>query len=482
MESVTKGVPTVLLVDDDASMLFSTTTLLRGAGIVRVASLLDSREVMDFIAGNDVDVLVLDIFMPYISGEQLLLEVRQHYPELPILVMTASDEVEIAVSCMKNGAFDFLVKPVEENRFITTVRKALEMKSLRRQVDDLKRSLLTGRLENASAFSAIITGSQKMRALFQYIASIAASSEPVMIIGETGVGKELIAEALHRASGRRGEMVALNIAGLDDSLFSDTLFGHRKGAFSGADKHRKGLIASARGGTLFLDEVGDLDPASQVKLLRLLQERIYYPLGADVPLTSDAHIVCATNQDLRKLVDVGRFRADLFFRLSVHQVDVPPLSERLEDIPILTNHFLELAAQSMGKRSPTPPPELYTLLSSYRFAGNIRELRSMIFDAVARHKSGVLSMERFRQLILAAGGGDVVRDEQIADGGEKDFRMFSDALPTLKEVEGRLIAEALLRAKGNQGIAAGFLGISRQALNQRLKKKKVEDDNTQEPG
>ncbi|MBF0357014.1 MAG: sigma-54-dependent Fis family transcriptional regulator [Magnetococcales bacterium] len=471
---IPQGTPRILLVDDDKSVIFSTSTILRVSGFAQVEYLTDSRDVMGFLGANNVDILILDLFMPHLSGEQLLPEIRRHHPNLPIVVMTASDEVEIAVFCMKNGAFDFLVKPVDENRFITTVNKALEVRNLRRQVDELKRSLLTGYLENESAFADIVTGSQKMRAIFQYMTSVASSSEPVMITGETGVGKELIAKSMHLASGRLGEMVSLNIAGLDDALFSDTLFGHRKGAFSGATKNRQGMIRRAQGGTLFLDEVGDLDPQSQVKLLRLLQERIYYPLGADVPLVSDAHILCATNQNLRKLMEDGRFRADLYFRLSVHEIVVPPLRERSEDIPLLTNHFLELAANSLNKPQPTPPPELYTLLASYHFPGNIRELRSMIFDGVARHKSGVLSMERFRHLIHERrGAGSPNSHSAVVAEGEESGYIFPGVLPTFKEVEGILLKEALLRAKGNQGIAAGFLGISRQALNQRLRKKKL---------
>ncbi|MBF0455154.1 MAG: sigma-54-dependent Fis family transcriptional regulator [Magnetococcales bacterium] len=470
---IIQSLPAILLVDDDASVLFSSSVLLRGAGFSQVEALSDSRQVLSYLERHGVDLLVLDLFMPHLSGEQLLPEIRRAFPDLPVLVMTASDEVEIAVACMKVGAFDFLVKPVEENRFIATVRKALELRSLRRQVDGLKRSLLTGHLENESAFADIITCSQKMWALFQYISSVAASPEPVLIMGETGVGKELVARSLHQVSGRRGELVSINIAGLDDALFSDTLFGHLKGAFSGADTHRKGVISRAKGGTLFLDEVGDLDAASQVKLLRLLQERIYYPLGADVPLVSDAHILCASNRDLRQLMEEGRFRADLYFRLSVHQVEIPPLRQRSEDIPLLIHHFLELAATSMGRSPPTPPPELFTLLSSYPFPGNIRELRSMIFDAVARHQSGVLSLSRFRELLQASGVNSFSMEAKGRAEGMEALFSTTEILPTLKKVEEVLVEEALDRAKGNQGIAAGFLGISRQALNQRLRKKRA---------
>lgn len=480
----------IVLVDDDLSVLFSAATVLRGAGLEDVETISDSRELLPLLAKRGAAVVILDLTMPHISGMQLLPEIVLRFPEIPVLVMTATDEVQTAVVCMKAGATDFLVKPVEENRFITSVQKVLEVRSLRNQVGALKRSLLSDHLEQEDAFRDIITTSRNMRAIFQYMESIAGSAEPVLIVGETGVGKELIAAALARISGRDGALVAVNVAGLDDTMVSDTLFGHRKGAFSGAEENRRGLVSEADAGTLFLDEIGDLGAATQVKLLRLLQERKYYPLGSDVPLKSRARVLCATNQDLQQRMLEGRFRADLYYRLLVHHVEVPPLRERLEDVVVLVHHFLKEAALSLGKPPPVPPPELFILLKSYHFPGNIRQLRALIFDAVARHRSGVLSLASFRSLVApslrrSAAESVVTHGGFVADSsgesGESAGHTSADAtcallgrftgeLPTLKAMERSLVREAMRRSCGNQGIAAGFLGISRQALNQRLRK------------
>ncbi len=224
----------VVLVDDESSVLLSSRMILASAGIKDVLTVEDSREVMPLLAEQEVAAVVLDLFMPYRSGTQLLPAIVRDHPELPVIVMTASQEIETAVACMKEGALDYLVKPVEENRFVSSVKRALELRALRRQVGALKRSLMTDQLEHVEAFSSIVSVSRKMRSLFQYLEAIAGSGEPVLITGETGTGKELLAEAVHRLSGRSGNFVPVNVAGLDDALFSDTLFGHRKGAFSGA--------------------------------------------------------------------------------------------------------------------------------------------------------------------------------------------------------------------------------------------------------
>jgi transcriptional regulator with PAS, ATPase and Fis domain len=307
-----------------------------------------------------------------------------------------------------------------------------------------------------------------MESIFQYIEAIADSREPVLITGETGTGKELVAQAVHRLSGCSGEMVSLNVAGLDDNMFSDTLFGHLRGAFTGADREREGLIAKAVGGTLFLDEVGDLNKASQVKLLRLLQDQRYYPLGSDLQRLSDARVIAATNQPLHKRMANGKFRQDLYFRLSSHPIEIPPLRQRLDDIPLLVQHFIEVAAASMSKQAPAPPEELITLLSVYDFPGNVRELRAMIHNAVAQHRSGpVLSMESFRE-VIQRGRRETVDDRAGRDSGNEPALTIGGRFPTLKEAENLLVEEAMRRAKGNQGIAATLLGITRQSLNRRV--------------
>lgn len=453
----------VVLVDDEPAVLFSSQMVLRSAGIKDVRVLEDSRQLMPLLESQQAAVVVLDLIMPYISGTQLLPEISRNHPELPVIVMTASQEIETAVACMKEGAFDYLVKPVEESRFISSVKRALEMRSLRRQMVSLKNSLISNRLENNEAFSGIVTVSRKMRSLFQYLEAVAESEEPLLISGETGTGKELLAQAAHRLSGRSGKFVPVNLAGLDDTLFSDTLFGHRKGAFSGADTSRDGMIAQADGGTLFLDEIGDMSPASQVKLLRLLQEGQYFPLGSDVAKVSDARVVCATHRDLNQLMADDVFRSDLYYRLSVHQMDIPPLRERKEDIPVLLTLFAARAAEVLAKKPPEAPPELINLLLNYHFPGNVRELRAMVIDAVARHKSGrVLGAKSFRKTI-----GDKVTKSA---SGKKDRAApdMEGKFPTLKEAERLHIDEALRRAGGNQGTAAAMLGISRPALNRRL--------------
>ncbi len=451
----------VLLVDDESTVLLSSKMILSSAGIGPIETVQDSRELIPLLSRQQAAVVVLDLFMPYIPGSQLLPEIIKQFPELPVIVMTAAQEVDTAVACMKEGAFDYLVKPVEESRFVSSVKRALEIRLLRRQVDTLKHYLISDDLEHSDVFAPIITTSRKMRALFQYMEATATSNEPVLISGETGVGKELLAEALHRLSGRPGKLVQVNVAGLDDTLFADSLFGHKKGAYTGADTSREGLVAQAAAGTLFLDEIGDLKTASQIKLLRLLEERQYYPLGSDVAKAGEARVICATNRSLQERMSKHHFRSDLYFRLSVHQICVPPLRERKEDIPVLVDHFVENTALSMDKKAPLPPSELYTLLATYYFPGNVRELRAMIFDAVAQHKTGrVLSMHSFHRVIQAQQASPLI---EVKGQGKS-----TDRFPTLKEAERLHIQAALRQANGNQGIAATLLGISRPALNRRL--------------
>ena len=474
MKSLANTPNYVLLVDDETQTLLSFSVLLKSSGLTDVITIEDSREVMPFLAESRdlVAVIVLDLSMPFISGMELLPMIRRDFPEIPVIVMTAVNKIETAVNCMKHGAVDYLVKPVEKNRFISSVQRVLENRGLKEEVSQLKESLLSVKLMNPEAFTAIRTNSRQMISLFKYIEAIGRSPQPVLITGETGVGKELIARAIHISKKLKGEFVAVNAAGLDDTMFSDTLFGHKKGSFTGADAIREGLVARAGHGTLFLDEIGDLNDMSQVKLLRIIQEREYYPLGSDIPKKTDASLIVATNRNLSQLMESGDFRKDLFFRLSYHHIHVPALRERKEDIPLLIQHFLQQATASLGKKVPVPSPQLYKLLSVYSFPGNVRELESMVYDAVSRHKSGVLSMADFKKFIdTPAEIPDPEHDTPLNLNGEQPLEQLFGKFPTLKQMEDYLIAEALKRAGGNQGTAAVFLGVTRQALNKRLSRK-----------
>jgi len=458
----------ILMVDDEMQTLNSFDFVLRSASMNHTIRCQDSRKVMAIFSEQEIEVMLLDLSMPYVSGEELLSMVTKDFPEVPIIVVTGSNDVETAVRCMKSGAFDYMVKPVEKSRLVSGVRRAIEIRELQRENKWLRAHVLSDRLEHPEIFSEIITNSPAMKSIFQYIEAISPSPQPVLITGETGVGKELVAKAIHRLSHRTGPFVPVNVAGLDDNVFADTLFGHRKGAFTGADQTRSGMVEQASGGTLFLDEIGDLSLASQVKLLRLSQDGEFFALGSDVAKRSDARVLVATNQDLEFLQSSGRFRKDLYYRLCAHHVHLPPLRERREDLPLLIDYFLETASQTLGKKKPTPPMELFTLLSTYHFPGNVRELQSMILDAVSSHQSGKLSLEVFKSYIRQKHPAFDV-DSKPLPPGEDMLISFSDQLPTLKKAEQSLISEALKRAKGNQAIAAQMLGITRQALNKRLK-------------
>ncbi|MGH8572698.1 MAG: sigma-54-dependent transcriptional regulator, partial [Gammaproteobacteria bacterium] len=373
--------------------------------------------------------------------------------------------LETAVHCIQAGAIDYLVKPVENNRLVSSVRRALELQSLRDEVLSLKDRFLADRPHEREAFAAIITQSKAMFTIFRYIEAIAPSPWPVLITGETGTGKELIAQALHWLSRRPGELIAVNVAGLDDTLFSDALFGHTKGAFTGAAGPREGLITRVAEGTLFLDEIGDLTTASQVKLLRLLQDGSYYPLGADHLRQNRSRVIVATHCDVVQRVNEGAFRKDLYYRLRTHHLQLPPLRKRLEDLPLLSNHVLEKAAGALGKPVPAVPLALYQLLRTYSFPGNVRELEVLVLDAVTRHQGRTLSLQSFKDAIAAS--APLAQSETPPEAAPAAL-LFPDPLPTLGEAESALIAEALRRAEDNQGVAAGMLGLSRQALNKRL--------------
>lgn len=461
----------VILVDDEQSELDAYSFLLQSMGIKNITTVSDSRNLLAVLEDRHPSIVFLDLNMPHKPGKAVLAELRGTYPQTPVIICTANSDIEMAVECLKLGAHDYLVKPINLETFGSALRNALEISSLRNEVMTLKGLTFHKQLRHPEHFSAIITNNHMMISLFHYIESIAASGQPVLITGETGSGKELLARAIHDVCGCNGEFVAVDVSGLDDTLFSDTLFGHRKGAYTSAEKDRTGLIESAAGGTLFLDEIGDLNKTSQVKLLRLLQEGVYYPLGDDHPRKCRARVVAATNQTVNHLSGMAdKFRIDLYYRLSTHLIRIPPLRERLEDIPLLVAFLADQAAKRMGKNIAIVSNSLLDVLASLPFPGNVRELKTYIFDAVAQcHSDTLTEHDIIDRLHPGQTSGNPTSSPGLPVSLESIFGQF----PTLTQLTGYAVDQALEASGNNQSEAAKLLGISKQALNKRLKKRKA---------
>ncbi len=461
----------VLIVDDEPAWLDSLSlSLERIAGITNVDTCSDSRKVEKILAQGETGLVILDLTMPYMSGQTLLEYISENYPMIKVVVITGLNQLETAVECMKLGAYDYFVKTEGEQRLSMGILSAIQMIELQMENAEMSSRLMEDRLINPSAFSGIQSRSKQMRSIFQYMESVAQTSQPILITGESGVGKEIAAKAIHSLTGKQSEMISVNVAGLDDHMFSDTLFGHIKGAYTGAAGPRSGLLEKANGSTLFLDEIGDMNSSSQVKLLRVLNNGEYFPLGSDIPQFSNAKIVVATNQNLQEKISQGLFRKDLYYRLQTHRVHIPPLRERKEDIPLLLDHFIEEAAKDLQRNMPRVSPDVIPFLQDYSFPGNIRELRSMVYDAVAKCCGSVLKIQSFTK------GPDLKATEKSAPSlsetvsdSENLFRGISH-LPTLDETVKMLLNEALNRTGKNQSSAAKILGLSQSALNKRLKK------------
>ncbi len=458
---------TILLVDDEPDWLGSLSLTLEScAAITNILTCSDSRQAMAVLDAGQVGLVLLDLTMPHLPGEKLLEQIAERYPEISVIVVSGLNQLETAVRCMKLGAFDYCIKTDEEGRIVGAVLRAVRMVEMKRGYQEMSSRLVARELHHPELFAPIVTADRAMLDTFSYVEAVAKSPQPLLITGESGVGKELIARAAHQLSGYRGKLVTVNVAGLDDTVFADTLFGHVRGAFTGAEQARRGMVEEAADGTLFLDEIGDLSIPSQVKLLRLLQEGEYFPLGSDLPKRLKARVIVATHQNLPEKERGGAFRRDLYYRLRTHQVQIPPLRDRKRDIPLLLEHFLEEAARTLGKKKPTPPKGLAQYLATYCFPGNVRELKAMVYDAVSTHRDRMLSMETFikavesRQSECPATGGDAPR--------QNPFSGFEE-LPTFSDAAAFLVMEAMDRASGNQTLAARLLGISQPALSKRLK-------------
>jgi DNA-binding NtrC family response regulator len=458
--------PHIVLVDDEQSELDAYSFLLESMGVQNIKTIPDSRQALEALQNIPAPIVFLDLNMPHMSGQEVLRLIKRERPQVPVIILTANSEIETAVECLRLGAHDYLVKPISMATFGSSLRNALEIGTLRNEVMSLK-GIPFGTRPSHKAFANIVTQNSEMMEIFQYIEAIAESGQPTLVLGETGSGKELIAKAIHDVSGLPGDFVAVDVSGLDDTLFSDTLFGHARGAYTGADKARPGLLEKAQDGTIFLDEIGDLSEVSQVKLLRFLQEGVYYPLGADQPKHCRARVVAAANKDLQKMAgQSGGFRMDLYYRLSTHLIKIPHLRNRREDIPLLVKHLVENAARDMNRKAPLVSKEAMHLLLRHPFYGNIRELKTYLFDAVARCGSAEIS----QGLIAERLGGSLqaTRTELLEDNSlEKLFGHF----PTLEKLTNYAIEEALEITSHNQSQAARLLGLSKQALHKRLKKR-----------
>lgn len=459
----------VLLVDDDFVALAHYRTLLDSLGIEEVVSAENGAQAKAALSEHSPSLILLDIHLPDASGIELLSFFQEQDPAIPVVMVTADGASETVVECMRRGAYDYLEKPIAPNRFRASVRNALEHASLQREIRHYSSSLAGGpSLEHPDCFEEIVTADEGMFSLFRYLEAISATSQPLLITGESGTGKELVARAFHRLSGRRGEYVILNAAGTDDAVFSDTLFGHEKGAFTGADGVRKGLIEEADHGTLFMDEIGDLEHSSQIKLLRLFQEREYRPLGSDKTRRTDAGFILATNVDLESAILDGSFRKDLYYRMISHRVHLPPLRDRRGDIPLLVSRFLAVAAEDLARSVPAVPKELYTLLNTYEFPGNVRELFGLVYGALARSQGATLSLAFFREQIGARDTGEVHQTPKNFE--YQDIVDIFGRFPSLEEAEELLINAALNQVEGNQSQAAVLLGVSQSTLSRRQKK------------
>lgn len=468
MPSTNYASPTcILLFGENTSWLDESRQILEQRGEFKILTHSDNRTILKLLERNYISLIIIDYSATYEKSDIVSL-IHKSCPDIQIIVESMNSDVEVVVSCMKSGAEDFLIQPVSPNRLMKSVKTALESHSQQKTLCPSLDRLHEDALKYPEAFAEIISTSREIRSICHYTEVVAGSSQPVLISGETGVGKELFARAIHKVSQRKGAFVSVNVAGLDDPIFSDTLFGHKKSAFTGADQYRDGLISKAAFGTLFLDEIGDLNELSQIKLLRLLQEGEYYPVGADQVKKSTARIILATNASLLERIKQGKFRRDLYYRLCAHQIHIPALRERRNDIPALLDAFVQDAARHFGRCIPTISEEVTRMLLAYDFPGNIRELQAKVRDAVARNNTGLLTARDFPGLPGAVSQQPPPAIPDSITGSAEIYSIFGH-LPTFKEIEDFLLVEALKLSEGNYAAAASLLGVARQTVSKRIK-------------
>ena len=441
--------PCVLIVDDERAHRIMLRAHLEGQGW-SVKEAAEGQAALKALEEGGVSLMLLDIVMPRMGGMEVLERVRQMHPSLPVLMMTAFGSIETAVAALKAGAVDYLTKPLEMDEVLIKVARHLERAQLVAKVEEQAR-----RLGERFDFSALLGHSPPMLRLKETLAMVAPAEATVLITGESGTGKEVVAQIIHQNSSRAaGPMVEVNCAALPENLLESELFGHEKGAFTGADRRRDGRFKVADRGTLFLDEVGEMSPATQAKLLRALQQGEYTPVGSDRAQTADVRVLAATNADLKQEVARGRFREDLYYRLNVVQLDLPPLRERGEDVLILAEHFLLAANQKNHRQLSGLAPETRRLFLAHDWPGNVRELINAVERAV----------------IMAPGPLVEPVDLPLALQ-EKTSPPQGGLRPglTIREAERMLIEQTLRHTGGNRTQAAEMLGITRKTLQNKIK-------------
>jgi len=445
----------ILLVDDEpaqrtvlAGYLRKKRHAIREAGSVA--------EALKRIAQEPADIILSDFKMPDRTGLDLLREVQKQQPETTVIIMTAFGTIEDAVQTMREGAYDYLTKPVDLEELDLLIQRIGERQRLLSE-----NRLLREQLVERYSFAGIVSQSTSMETVLNTAGRVAHSRASVLIRGESGTGKELIARAIHFHSPRKSQpFVAVNCAALNENLLESELFGHEKGAFTGADRQRRGRFETADGGTLFLDEVGDIPPGMQVKLLRVLQEQSFERVGGTTPLHVDVRIIAATNRNLEDLIRQGSFREDLYYRLNVITIDIPPLRERREDIPPLLQHFVERFSKENQRKTPSFSREAWEMLLRYSWPGNVRELENIVHRAVILARGDVLTTDDLPPVMKAL--------PREASAGARNG--IADLPGQVERLEKELVLEALRLQDGNQSRAAAQLGISERNFRYRLKK------------
>jgi two-component system response regulator HydG len=443
---------TVLVVDDDREMADVVCDVLREAGY-RALATNSGADALALARQESPDVLISDLRMSGLSGHQLQFELKRAAPNLPVIIITAFGSIQTAVESMKLGAFDYITKPFSNDELLLVVSRALENRSLRQEVKRLR-----GELARSYGLPNIIAANPRMVAVLEVLKQVADSPAGVLVTGESGTGKDLLARALHFESSRReGPFVPINCAAIPDNLIESELFGYVRGAFTDARQGKTGLFVAARGGTLFLDEIGEMPLALQAKLLRVLEDKKVRPVGATEETSIDVRIVAATNADLEPLMEQGRFRSDLYYRLATLTIAVPPLRERPEDIPLLIKHFVARAAAEAGK--PVPEIELGAMncMMRYRWPGNVRELHNAVQSAVILCRDGRLTI---KDLPPRVAGTRTVPSRTIEE--------LVDRRLSLDRLEREYVRAVLNSVAGNKREAATILQIDRKTLYRKL--------------